>query len=88
MTTEEREQFLADRLSGIGGSDVADVLSLEPWGCARRLYYEKRQVPPDYADESKEALFERGHVLEPLVAAKALPSRSALRPISKPAAIA
>jgi predicted phage-related endonuclease len=32
----------------IGGSDLLDVLSEEPYGCARRLWYQKRRTKPDY----------------------------------------
>lgn len=45
MLTEKQKQ---ERLKGIGGSDVADVLSLPPYGCARKLWYEKRQAKPDF----------------------------------------
>lgn len=68
MTETELALFLEERKTGIGGSDVQAVLNLLPWGCSRRLWYIKRDVPPDYEDTDKEALFERGHVLEPIVA--------------------
>jgi putative phage-type endonuclease len=68
MNETELALFLEERKTGIGGSDVQAVLNLEPWGCSRRLWYQKRDVPPDYEDTDKEALFERGHALEPIVA--------------------
>ena len=36
-----------DRTKSVGGSDIAAVLSLPPWGCARRLYYQKTGTPQD-----------------------------------------
>lgn len=56
----------AIRSKGVGGSDMGDVLSLEPYGCSRRLWYQKRCASPDY--ERKTALFDRGHALEPIIA--------------------
>jgi predicted phage-related endonuclease len=64
-----QEIFLQERLSGIGGSDVHSVLSLEPYGCARFLWYQKKGYQADYASDG-EAVFERGHTLEPIVANK------------------
>jgi len=44
----DKEKWLRERRKGIGGSDVADVLSLEPYGCAARLFDDKRNLPPDF----------------------------------------
>lgn len=41
------DQFLAERQSGIGGSDAQHVHSVEPYGCARWLWYEKLGMEPD-----------------------------------------
>ncbi|MDH5511484.1 MAG: YqaJ viral recombinase family protein, partial [Nitrospinota bacterium] len=49
------------------GSDVADVLSLEPYGCAARLYDEKIGTPPDYP-EAYNPHMERGKALEEVAA--------------------
>lgn len=35
------------RTGFIGGSDIAAVLNIEPYGCARRLWYIKRGATPD-----------------------------------------
>jgi putative phage-type endonuclease len=51
LYTDSRE-YEIDRISGIGSADVADVFSLEPYGCARKLMYEKLKFVPDY-DEDK-----------------------------------
>lgn len=37
----------SDRRGYIGGSEIAAVLSLEPYGCARRLWYRKTDATPD-----------------------------------------
>lgn len=50
----------------IGGSDVADVFSIEPYGCKRRLWYEKTGVEADFPKESYH--LRRGTMLEPLAA--------------------
>jgi putative phage-type endonuclease len=63
----DKSNFLKERRSGVGGSDVHHVFSLEPWGCARRLWYEKRGVEPDYPRDEGGVL-RRGTLLEPLVA--------------------
>jgi putative phage-type endonuclease len=65
-----QEQWLAERKKGIGGSDVAAVLS-EGYGCPRALFLDKSGVEPDYQhDEVSLGLFERGHALEPIIARK------------------
>lgn len=62
------EEWLAERKKGIGGSDAAAVLN-EGYGCARALYYDKTGVPIDFIhSEATERNFERGNVLEDLVA--------------------
>lgn len=53
------------RKSGVGGSDVSSIMSLPPYGCARRLWYDKRGFPEDYPVLNNKHL-ERGHGLEPL----------------------
>lgn len=73
MTPDERAAFLAERLTGLGGSDAKHVMSIQgEWrgmgGCLRRLFYEKRGQAPDFpVDET--GVIERGNVLEPIVAA-------------------
>lgn len=59
--------FLAERASGIGGSDIHHVFNLEPWGCSRRLWYEKRGFEPEHGPQN-EAVLRRGHKLEALIA--------------------
>lgn len=64
-----QQAFREERRTGIGGSDIHHVFSLEPYGCARKLFYEKTATPPDYASKNED-LFERGHELEPVIIAK------------------
>lgn len=45
----EREQFLEERRKGIGGSDMAALLGLDPWKQAIDVFYDKR---PDLAYEA------------------------------------
>lgn len=55
--------FHAERLSGVGGSDIASVFSVG-YGCRRRLWYQKRQQPPDYPRENQR-MMDLGAALEP-----------------------
>lgn len=43
-----REEFLADRVKGLGGSDMAAILGIDPWKQAIDVFYDKR---PDLAEE-------------------------------------
>jgi hypothetical protein len=61
-----REQWLAERRKGIGGSDWRHVLSIEPYGCRRRLWYDKSGIEPDYPEQETGAM-KRGKKLERLV---------------------
>ena len=67
MSELHSEDWLARRRKGIGGSDWQDVLGLDPWGCARRLWYDKRSTPHDFPRRYTGAM-KRGHKLEALVA--------------------
>lgn len=58
-----REEFLAERKTGIGGSDIAHLLNIEPYGCRRYLWYDKRNCTPDY-ERDETAEMRRGNVLE------------------------
>jgi putative phage-type endonuclease len=64
---DDREKFLAERMSGIGGSDIGSVLHMNPWKSARELWLEKiGEVDNDISGP----LLEKGHVLEPIAAEK------------------
>ena len=56
-----------DRTQGVGASDVASVFSLPPYGCARRLWLEKRGVEADYP-EAVNSHMKRGLFFEPIIA--------------------
>ena len=54
------------RLKGVGGSEVGAILNLPPYGCSRRLWYEKRETKPDFEPETNLNM-QRGIYLEDIV---------------------
>ncbi|MEN6320717.1 MAG: YqaJ viral recombinase family protein [Syntrophaceae bacterium] len=56
---------IKDRQSFLGGSDIASVFNIG-YGCARRLWYEKTGVEPDYPKDTFH--LRRGNILEPVAA--------------------
>lgn len=58
------EAEVLERKTAIGGSDVKDLLTLEPFGCARKLWYDKKGVPEDYPFTGNKHT-RRGAALEP-----------------------
>lgn len=60
-------QLLQERSTGIGGSDAHHIHSLPPYGCVRRLWYEKVGVPMDEPREMTNAM-RRGQRLEEIAA--------------------
>ena len=68
-TNLSREDWLAFRREGIGGSDTAALLGISPWRTARDLYYDKLGVAAASLDiEDNWVQLEVGTLLEPLVA--------------------
>ncbi len=67
-TNLSRDDWLAYRRYGIGGSDAAAILGISPWRTARDLYYDKLGVAEIVADEDNWVQLEIGTLLEPLVA--------------------
>jgi len=65
MKTLTREEFLAQRRTGIGGSDVAPICGLSTWSTPLDVYNEKLQLVPD-KEETDAMHF--GNVLEDVVA--------------------
>ena len=63
-----REQWLAWRRRGIGGSDVAAIFGISPFRTARDIYYNKLNIAPAEPDEGNWVALEIGHRLEDLVA--------------------
>lgn len=64
---QARDEWLATRRRGIGGSDVAGILGLSRWASPLSVYMDKLGELPD--DEPGEAA-EWGNLLEPVVAGK------------------
>lgn len=65
----EHEEWLRQRLEGIGGSDAAIVLGISPFKSRIELWHEKvtKKIDPESAEE---LIFQIGHALEPIVAKK------------------
>jgi hypothetical protein len=59
---QSRSEFLAERMTGIGGSDAVSLIN-EGYGCARRLWYGKVGFVADYPFEGNLAT-ELGTLLE------------------------
>ena len=62
-----REEWLAYRRMGIGGSDAAAILGISPFRTAADLYYDKRNLSVN-DNEGNWVAMEAGHLLEDLVA--------------------
>ncbi len=65
----ENEEWLKQRLGGIGGSDAAVVLGISPFKSRLQLWNEKVHKRIDNGSEN-ELIFQIGHALEPIVANK------------------
>lgn len=66
--TDERTAWLAERRTGIGGSDASAILGVNRWKSAYTLWAEKCGLLPDDGEESEPA--EWGKRLESAIAAK------------------
>jgi putative phage-type endonuclease len=65
------QEWLALRTQGIGGSDVATLLGMNPYTSARELYHEKRgELPEIPRSDALERAAKWGHLHEPLIAAE------------------
>ena len=60
------DKQLKERRQGIGGSDIHHLLGIEPYGCARYLFQDKRGDEPDYPILSEGAI-KRGNKMENLI---------------------
>jgi len=60
------ERWHEDRRRGIGGSDWQHIFNIPPWGCARKLFFEKERVESDYQFRPTGEMM-RGTMLEPLL---------------------
>ncbi len=60
-------QFLAQRRNGIGGSDAAAILCMSPYSTPLSVYLEKTSFEIDELSAQKQAVFDRGRILEPFL---------------------
>jgi putative phage-type endonuclease len=65
-TPEEREAFLLERQSGLGGSDIAAVIGADPFKTPLEVYYDKTR--PIDTDDPMNYHMRRGILMEPLLA--------------------
>lgn len=63
----ETKEWEAIRNLGIGGSEVAAVQGVSPYETLRSVYHRKVATPLQEPMESPEAIYKRGHILEPFV---------------------
>lgn len=63
-----REEWLAYRRRGIGGSDAASIFGVSPFRTTRDLYFDKLDIASVEEDEGNWVAMEMGNLLEPLVA--------------------
>ena len=63
---QNREEFLRERKAGLGGSDIHHLFNSRPYGCARKLWYDKTDQEPDYPVVQSN-IMTRGHKLEQLI---------------------
>jgi putative phage-type endonuclease len=83
-----REEWLAARRRGIGGSDIAAILGMDPYRSPLEVFLDKLGERPDVprsVELSEAAAW--GHRLEPVVAA-AFAERTGLRPVPAPGMLA
>jgi len=62
MNNTERQEWLAHRKTGIGGTDMAGILN-EGYGCRRKVFYDKVGAPPDHEEVVSNPML-RGQALE------------------------
>ena len=63
-----REEWLAFRKSGIGGSEVAAVFGISPFGTTRDVYYDKLNIVSAFDEEANKYQKKIGTLLEDVVA--------------------
>ena len=67
-TDLSREEWLAYRRQGIGGSDAAAIMGISPFRTARDIYYDKLNLVTVDEYEGNWVALRIGHLLEDLVA--------------------
>lgn len=48
LSFDRQERLVAERRLGIGGSDATHYLEIKPYGCPRKAWYQRSDIPPDY----------------------------------------
>jgi len=82
-TGMSREDWLEQRKKGIGGSDLATIMGVNPWGTLRDLYYTKRGIKGAVSTSDNDGnwvAMEVGNLLEPLVA-KIFAHKTGFKPV-------
>lgn len=68
MNATDRTAWLAERRTGIGGSDIAALLGLSPWKTPLQLWMDKTGRLEETVDPERDERFYWGNVLEDVVA--------------------
>ena len=63
MTGTERQKFLAERMTGLGGSDAAAIIGENPWKNAIQVWNEKMGM----VDQEMNEAMRWGIAMEPLI---------------------
>lgn len=63
----ERQQWLATRRTGIGGSDAAAILGLSPWRSQMDVWLDKRGLAEERRDPDADFLLDLGLLMEPVL---------------------
>lgn len=64
-----RARLVEERQTMLGGSDMVHLLGVEPWGCQRRLCYQKAGIIADFPLQANADML-RGQVLEEVAVAR------------------
>lgn len=59
-----REEWLKERQSGIGGSDIAAIMGVDEYKTALDVYLEKTEIKLKEFSDEQQANMDRGHILE------------------------
>jgi predicted phage-related endonuclease len=62
----DEQRLIEERKTGLGGSDIVHLMGIAPYGCARRLWYDKGGVEPDHPFVGNQATL-RGQRLEEFI---------------------
>lgn len=67
--TVDRSAWLAERRSGIGGSDIAGIVGISPWQSPWSIWVDKVGLRPLELDDDRTPSMRLGHDLEPIIGA-------------------